>query len=139
LILGLLTLFCGLGSVTLIVPPSKERPILSVVIGLLLLFGCCWVLEKCFRLVMGRKNRGGLMSPTVLRVVAFVLLLLPVCGLFTGYYRQMGAIAVFQVLMYFTGFLGLRALARQREAAEISNAQTKDGTIMEVLAKSEKS
>jgi hypothetical protein len=74
------------------------------------------VLEKCYRLLTGRKKRGGLMTPGTLRVVAFFVLIFPVMGLFTGYYRKMGPIAVFQAVMYFFAFLGLRALARKREA-----------------------
>ena len=58
------------------------------------------------------------MSPNALRVVSFFLLVLPIAGLFTGYYREMGAVAIFQAVMYFFGFLGLRALARKREASE---------------------
>jgi len=56
------------------------------------------------------------MSPTALRVISVFLLVLPVVGLFTGYYREMGAVAIYQAVMYFFGFLGLRALARKREA-----------------------
>jgi hypothetical protein len=44
------------------------------------------------------------------------MLVLPIAGLFTGYYREMGAVAILQAVMYFFGFLGLRALARKREA-----------------------
>jgi hypothetical protein len=64
----------------------------------------------------GRKRKGGLMTPNTLRVVSFFMLVIPVAGLFTGYYREMGAVAIFQAVMYFFGFLGLRALARKREA-----------------------
>jgi hypothetical protein len=46
------------------------------------------------------------------------LLVLPIVGLFTGYYREMGAVAVFQAVMYVFAFLGLRALAWKREAKE---------------------
>lgn len=56
------------------------------------------------------------MSPRALRIVSACLLVLPVIGLFTGYYREMGAVAIFQAVMYFFGFFGLRALAHNREA-----------------------
>jgi hypothetical protein len=36
----------------------------------------------------------------------------------------MGLIAIFQAVMYFSSFLGLRALARKREASGV-NEQTK--------------
>jgi len=121
LVLALLTLLCGFAAVNLLFPPNKKSPILSIVIGLTLLLCCFWVLEKCFRLLTGRKNRGGLMSPNTLRVVSLFWLLLPVAGLFTGYYREMGPLAIFQAVMYFFGFLRLRALVRKRDAFMISN------------------
>jgi amino acid transporter len=116
LVLGLLTLLCGFASVILLLAPNKKSPILAIVVGLILLLGCLWVLEKCFRLLTGRKNRGSLMTPNTLRLVSFFFLVLPVAGSFTGYYRQMGPVAIFQAVMYFFSFLGLRALARKREA-----------------------
>jgi amino acid transporter len=125
LVLTLLTLLCGFASVTMLVVPNDKSPTLSVVVGLILLLGCLWVFEKCFRLLTGRKNRGGLMAPNTLRVVSFFFLAAPVAGLFNGYYRRMGPIAIFQAVMYLFGFLGLRALARKREASSVSNEQTK--------------
>jgi hypothetical protein len=125
LILALLTLLCGFASVTMLVVPNEKSPILAIVVGLVLLLSCLWVFEKCFRLLTGRKNRGGLMAPNALRVVSFFFLALPVAGLFTGYYRKMGVVAIFQTVMYFFGFLGLRVLARKREASGVSNEQTK--------------
>jgi hypothetical protein len=117
LALGLLTLAVGFAStVGLLFAPNEKAPILAIVVGLVLLFVCVWVLEKCFRLVTGRKNRGGLMSPTALRVLSVFFLVLPVAGLFTGYYRQTGPVAMFQAVMYFFAFLGLRKLAWMREA-----------------------
>jgi hypothetical protein len=98
--------------------PSQKAPLLAVIAGLILLVGCFWVIANCFRVITGRKNRGGLMSPNTLRVVAFFLLVLPIGGLFTGYYREMGAVAIFRAVTYFFGFLGLCALARKREACE---------------------
>jgi amino acid transporter len=126
LVLGLLTLLCGFASVILLLAPNKKSPILAIVVGLILLLGCLWVLEKCFRLLTGRKNRGGLMTPNTLRLVSFFFLVLPVAGLFTGYYRQMGPVAIFQAVMYFFSFLGLRSLARKREANRVSNERTKE-------------
>ena len=124
-VLGLLTLLCGFASVIFLFAPNKKSPILTIVVALILLFGCLWVLEKCFRLLTGRKNRGGLMTPNTLRVLGFFFLVLPVAGLFTGYYDDMGPVAIFQAVMYFFVFLGLRALARKREMG-VSNERTKE-------------
>ena len=66
------------------------------------------------------------MSPNTLRVLSFLLLILLIVGLFTGYYREMGAIAIFHAVMYFFGFLGLRALARKREAVGDSGDRAKE-------------
>jgi amino acid transporter len=126
LILGLLTLLCGFASVILLLTPNKKSPVLVIVVGLILLLGCLWVLEKCFRLLTGRKNQGGLMTPNTLRVVSFFFLVIPVAGLFSGYYREMGPVAIFQALMYFFSFLGLRALARKRQTNHISDERTKE-------------
>jgi hypothetical protein len=125
LVLALLTLLCGFASVTMLVVPNEKSPSLTIVLGLVLLSGCFWVFEKCFRLLTGRKNRGGLMAPNTLRAVSFFFLALPVAGLFNGYYRKMGLVAIFQAVMYFFGFLGLRALAQKREANGVSNERTK--------------
>src|SRR6266568_7448353 len=89
IVLGLFNLLCGFASAYLLFP-NKRAPILVFVVGFILLLGCAWVLEKCFRLITGRKTRGGLMSPRALRIVSFFLLIFPVVGLFTGYYREMG-------------------------------------------------
>lgn len=125
LVLALLALLCGFASVMMLVVPNEKSPILTIVVGLVLLLGCLWVLEKCFRLLTGSKNRGGLMAPNTLRVVSFFFLVFPVVGFFTGYYRKMSLVAIFQAVMYFFSFLGLRALARKREARGMSNEQTK--------------
>ena len=119
IVLGLFTLFCAFATVDMLLLPGKQSspsPILAVAVVLILLLVCLWVLGKCMRLVTGRNKHRGLLSPIVLRVVAVFLLIIPVAGLFTGYYREMGPIAILQAVMYVFGFFGLRALARKREA-----------------------
>jgi len=120
IVLGLFALFCAFAAATSLLLPGKyvPSPRFAVIVGLILLLACLWVLDKGFHLVIGRKKRGGLLSPTALRVVAFFLLIIPVAGLFTGYYREMGPIAIFQAVMYLSGFFGLRAFARKREALD---------------------
>jgi hypothetical protein len=124
IVLSLFTLLCGFASAYLLFVPNKRAPILAFVVGFILLLGCAWVLEKCFRLITGRKKRGGLMGPRALRVVSFFLLIFPVVGLFTGYYREMGAVAIYQAVMYWFGFFGLRALARKRETNSVNKEPT---------------
>jgi hypothetical protein len=67
IVLSLVTLLCGFASAYLLFVPNKRAPILALVVGFILLLGCAWVLEKCFRLITGRKKRGGLMTPRALR------------------------------------------------------------------------
>lgn len=128
IVLGLVALLCGLAVISLLLMryETAPAPLLLVAVALLLLLGCCWIFVKCVRLITGRKKRGGLQSPRTLRAVALFMLILPIAGLFTGYYREMPALAIFQAAMYFFGFLGLRALARKREVSEGSSDQDKD-------------
>jgi hypothetical protein len=77
---------------------------------------CCWALEKCFRLVSNKKNKGGLLSPQSLRAVGWLLVLLPIGGLFTGYFTSKPLMATVQIAAYISMFFGVRRLAREREA-----------------------
>lgn len=106
--LGLFTLLCLAGSATLIVDHNEKAPVLAPVIGMVMVVTCFWILEKCFRLVTGRKNKGGLLSPRALRLVGWFFLLLPITGLFTGYFRTHTVIAVVQAAAYLSVFFGLR-------------------------------
>jgi len=124
-VIGALTLLCGYASLVMLLDVNKKSPILAAVVSFVLLLGCLWVLGTCLQLLTGRKVRGGLMTPRALRVVSFFFLVFPVAGLFTGYYRRMGMIAVDQAVMYFFIFWGLLALARKREAADVSGGRTK--------------
>ena len=137
IVLGSFTLLCGYASLVMLFAVNPKSPILAAVIGFVLLLGCFWVLEKCFRLLTGRKIQGGLLSPRALRVVSFFFLIFPIAGLFTGYYRRMGAIAVFQALMYVLSFVGLQGLARRREAEGVLHEGHKqDGYSHEIEPKS---
>ena len=128
LVLGVLALGCGYASATLMFDLNRKAPLLLISIGVILLLGCLWVLGKCVRLVIGRRIRGGLMSPRALRVVAVFLLVLPVASLFTGYYRQMEPVAIFVATMYVFGFFRLRALAREREGGAVANQERLEET-----------
>ena len=115
ILLGLFTLLCLAGSATLIFSPSDKAPILAPVLGVVWVVACGWVLEKCFRLITGRRNRGGRMSPRTLRAVGRFFLLLPIGGVFTGYFRTHTLFAVVQTAACVSVFFGLRRLAAIRE------------------------
>jgi len=115
ILLGLFTMLCLLGSVTLIFAPNEKAPILALVVGIVWALACCWVLEKCYRLITGKKNNGGLMSPNTLRSIGWLFLLLPVGGLFTGYFVSHTFFALVQTAADVSIFFGLRRLAAFRE------------------------
>lgn len=124
LVLGVFALSCAFAAVEFLLLAPKPTAVLGIVAVSILLLGCLWVLAKCLRLVTGRKHKGGLLGPTMLRVVSIFVLVMPVAGFFTGYYRKMGVLAIFQAVMYFFGFLGLRALARDRESKQGSKKES---------------
>src|SRR5215469_15593528 len=72
IVLGLFRLLCGLALLSLLLMRYRYSPsrFLLVAVALLLLLACGWILTKCFRLITGRKQRGELLSPNTLRVVA---------------------------------------------------------------------
>jgi hypothetical protein len=106
-ILGLFTILCGFD------PGSRHR--FRAIARL------CLGAGKVLRLITGRKKRQGLLGPRTLRIVSVSLLVLPIVGVFTGYHHE--TVAIFQALMYFVGFFGLRAFARQREAKNAKNRE----------------
>lgn len=116
ILLALFTLLCLFGSVIIVFAPNEELPVLGPVLGVIWIAGCCWVLEKCYRLITGRENKDGLISPRALRAAAWLFLLLPFGGLFTGVFRTHVLIAVIQTVAYVCIFLVLRAWAGSRES-----------------------
>jgi len=124
-VLALLTLLCGFASAELLVFPNEKGPVLSIVIGLILLLGCLWTLEKCFRLITGCKNQGGLMAPNALRVVSFFCLAPPVAGLFTGYYRKMGLVAIISSSDVFLRLSGASCVGSKARGNGGSDGRTK--------------
>jgi hypothetical protein len=111
----IVALLCFVASFALFTPP--KNPGLGIVAGMIALAGSSWVLVKGIRLVFGRPTKGGLMSPTTLRIVAVVVLCLPVAGFFTGYYSKHPILGVLQALAYVSVSFSLRRLARTRSAA----------------------
>lgn len=83
--------------------------------GLLMALVSLWALGKCFLLLSGKKVHGGLIKPRGLRVLAWFFLLLPIGGLFSGYFITHTAQALVQTAAYVSIFFGLRSLATHRE------------------------
>lgn len=129
IVLALFTLLCGFALLSLLLTRYRysPSPFLLVAVAVFLLLLCGWILTKCFRLITGRKKQGGLLGPNALRATAWVMLILPIVALFTGYYKEIGTLGVLQAVAYFLGFLGLRALARKREGdAAVSKSEPKE-------------
>ena len=118
IVLALLTLLCGFAFIEMFLLAPKRQSILAVGFVVLLLLPCFGVLMKCLRLITGQKVKGGLFSPIALRLAALFIFVVPIVGLFTGYYREMGPAAIWQAVMYFLGAIGLRQLARNRDSQE---------------------
>lgn len=114
--LGLVTLLLLASSAIILFAPNEKAPILAPTIGVISVVVCCWVLEKCIRLISGRKQKGGLMSPRTLRFVSWFCLLLPLAGFFSGYFVTHTLEALLQTATYISVFFGLRSLASFREA-----------------------
>jgi hypothetical protein len=123
LLLGLLTLLCLTGLAAIIFSPHNNSPVMAPMIGLLFVAASVWILEMCVRLIIGRRKQGGLMSPTALRAVGWLFGLLPVAGIFTGYYRAHPLISPIQVVVNISIFISLQRLAvvRERVSSEQSN------------------
>ena len=98
--------------------PNEKAPNAAPIAGTLMSIVSLWGLLICYRLVSGKKVRGGLIGPAALRVNAWVFLLLPVGGVFTGYFEQHTLRAVIMTAAYISVFYGLRSLATYREQNE---------------------
>jgi hypothetical protein len=116
---GLGAVIATLGSLTMMLVPNDQSPILYKVAGAFVMIGSIWVMDKSLRLVMGRKKQRGLMSPNTLRLLSWCLLALPIAGIFTGFYEEMPVFAIFQAVMYFLGFKRLQTLASKREVRDL--------------------
>lgn len=128
LVLFPLLLPCLAGSLMLALLPNEKAPVLATVAGILMALMTIWLFAICFRLVSGRRVSGGLVGPRALRSFAWLFLLLPLGGLFTGYFAAHTLWAVIQSAIYVNVFFGLRALARNRDAQakRIEDAQVSD-------------
>jgi hypothetical protein len=108
--------------------PNEKAPVLATVFGIVMALMSIWLFAICFRLVSGRRVSGGLVGPRALNAVAWLFLLLPLGGLFNGYFADHTLWAVVQSAIYVNVFFGLRALARSRraQAKRIEDAQPPD-------------
>jgi hypothetical protein len=112
--LGFWALFGAVAGLNLIADFSKH-PLLGPLVGgvMLLLGGLAFV--ACMRLVFNRPSQGGMFSPFTMRVFALVFLLLPIGGLFTGFFLKHPLAGAVQALAYLSIGASLWRTSRQRE------------------------
>lgn len=116
IVLGLMALLCAVGAISMLLfTPSAKSPVVSIAAGLLILVFSSWCFVKTVRIVFGRPTHGGLFSPLGLRALGVLFLLLPLAGIFTGYYRERGAAAFFQAGTHVVIFFALQRLAKARQ------------------------
>jgi hypothetical protein len=114
ILLGLIALLCLFGSVTLFLDQPAGDRFFGLTVGVILVLGCVWVLDKAVRMVIGSRGKGGLLAPMTLRVIAVLFLLLPLAGFFTGYFSEKGWLAILQAIGSLAIFAGLVLLSRRQ-------------------------
>jgi peptidoglycan/LPS O-acetylase OafA/YrhL len=119
-------LLCMAGSITLFVDSPKGNQILGITLGSVFVLLSLWGLDKSLRMVFGWRRRGGLISSTTLKVISLIFLLLPIGGLFTGYYSEKGIVGVLQAFWNVGIFFGIRAFAKSREKRMLNQEDAPD-------------
>lgn len=125
--LGMLLLpilfLCAIGGISLFLDTPPEYAVIRPIIGTVILLGCFLLGVSVIRMIFSSPSSlGGLFPPMVLRGIALLFLLLPLGGLFTGYYIEKPVAGVLQTIVYFVVFNALWQLARYRELRGNSNA-----------------
>ena len=80
---------------------------------------CIWVLSLAFRLLLNRPDRGGLLSPLVLQLIAVYLVAMPTFLLVTGRAASWGLQQYLQAGLFVFGAFGLWRLAAARKASNL--------------------
>lgn len=119
LVLMVFSLLSLAGSVAMVLFPGEAAPVLTRTIGLVLVLLSIWGLVLSFRLVFEIRVQGGLMGTSALRFCAWFFLLLPLGGLFTGYFVTHTVQALVMTGMYIGAFFSLRSLAARRKNRDI--------------------
>jgi hypothetical protein len=113
-LIAVASLLCAGMSVMAALGADTVVPLRTVVATLAVVAACAWLLVLAGRLIAGRRVTGGLMSPRLLRGVAAGFLLLPIVGLFTGYYREGGVLAIIQSGIFVAAAVSTWSLAKAR-------------------------
>ena len=111
-----ISVVCLAGSLVLVLSPPDKAPILAMSLGAVFVLLCLWVLWLAVRLLANRPGHG-LLGPFALRASALLFFILPVVGLFTGYWQQKPFVAAAQTICYLVIAATLWQLAKGREHA----------------------
>ncbi len=118
-VLSAFVFLCLAGSLMLAIAGTEKAPVVARILGTLMTVLSIWLLKICWRLIIGGKNRGGLIDPAGLRMIGWAFLLLPIGGIFSGYFRTNPIAAILQTVAYIAIFFSLRSIADRRERFDV--------------------
>jgi hypothetical protein len=121
IVLFFINLLCLLGVIVMPLAVNEEKFLFGVLITTVCAILNAWVFIKCFQLIFNLNASNGLISPFGFRVAAVMYMLLPIIGIFTGYYIQYGLLAVFQAGIYYFIGISLLSYAKQKAGALAAN------------------
>ncbi|WP_125717419.1 hypothetical protein [Pseudoalteromonas rubra] len=115
IVLFFINLLCLLGVIVMPMAVHEEKYLFGVLITTVCAILNAWLFIKCFQLIFNLNASNGLISPFGFRVAAVMYMLLPIVGIFTGYYSQYGWLALIQAGIYYFIGISLLSYAKQRE------------------------
>jgi len=121
IVLFFINLLCLLGVIVMPLAVNEEKFLFGVLITTVCAILNAWLFIKCFQLIFNLNASNGLISPFGFRVAAVMYMLLPIIGIFTGYYSQYGLLAVFQAGIYYFIGISLLSYAKQKAGALAAN------------------
>ncbi len=121
IVLFFINLLCLLGVIAMPMAVDEEKFLFGILITTVCAILNAWLFIKCFQLIFNLNARNGLISPFGFRVAAVMYMLLPIVGIFTGYYSQHGWLAVVQAGIYYFIGISLFSYAKQRTSRLAAN------------------
>ena len=112
-------LACLFGSCILIFDPQSHNPLVAQIGGIVMALLSVWVLSVAIRLLFNRPNRGGLLSPLTLRLVAVYMAAMPTFLLITGRSNSWTLLQYLQAGIFIFGAFGIWRLAAWRQASNL--------------------
>ena len=127
LFLAPIVLLCVLGSFFLLLEPSPGKELLVSIVATIMLLLSIWLGTVVLRLILGKPRiTGGLFSPTALRSIASVFLLIPIITLLTGAFFDRPILHLIQSIVYLVIFSNFWQQASRRQASLGGNSDRDD-------------